>query len=213
MKAFVAILLIANIALAGWGWLSERQRTGTEAALLESQLNASKIRIVRGEADPPPLAPPRAEACVEWGPFSAEDLVRARAALEPLALGDRLTAAPVSVTAGWWVYLPPQKSREVAERKITELKKLGVGDSFLVQEHGEWDNAVSLGIFRSEDGAQRFLEELRGRGVRSAVVGARQQQVRLTALVVREPGEAVSRRLEELRTELPSTSIRAVRCP
>ena len=210
MKPLVAILVIANVALAAWGILSERHRAGTEATLLEAQLNASTIRIVSDESDP---APPRPEACVEWGPFSNEELARARAALEPLALGNRLISAPVSVTAGWWVYLPPHKSRELAERKVAELKALGVNEVYLVQERGEWDNAISLGIFRSEDGAQRFLEDLRSKGVRSAVVGARQQQVRLTALYVRDPSETIAQRLVELRAELPATSVRAAKCP
>lgn len=211
MKAFVAILVIANIALAVWGLTMEGKRGSTEATLLESQVNPAKIRIVNGDSEPPP--PPRPEACIEWGPFSAEELARAKAALEPLALGNRLTAVPVSVVAGWWVYLPPQKSRDLAERKVVELRSLGVNDVYLVQERGDWDNSISLGIFRSEEGAQRFLEDLRSKGVRSAVVGARQQQVRLTALYVRDPSETVAQRLVELRAELPATSVRAAKCP
>lgn len=215
MKALVAILVIANVALAAWGLLAQRGREGTEAALLESQLNADKIRIVRGEPEAPPSAPApaRADACVEWGPFSAEELSRARTALEPLGLGNRLAVAPVSVTAGWWVYLPPQRSRDAAERKITELKGLGVEESYLVPEKGDWENAISLGIFRSEDGAQRFLENLRAKGVRSAVVGSRQQLVRLNTVFLRAPSEAEAQRLVELRAELPGTSVKAAKCP
>jgi hypothetical protein len=215
MKALVAILLIANVALAAWGLLVHRNRAGTETALMESQLNADKIRIVHGEPEPatPPPAPTRADACVEWGPFSAEELARARAALEPLALGNRLVTAPVSVTAGWWVYLPPQRSRDAAERKIVELKSLGVEESYLVPERGDWENAISLGIFRSEEGAQRFLEALRSKGVRSAIVGSRQQLVRLNTLYLRNPSEVEAQRLVELRAELPGTSVKAAKCP
>jgi hypothetical protein len=214
MKALVAVLLIANVALAAWGLLVHRNRAGTEAALMESQLNADKIRIVRGEPEPAPApAPVRADACVEWGPFSVEELGRARAALEPLALGNRLVTAPVSVTAGWWVYLPPLRSRDAAERKIVELKSLGVEESYLVPERGDWENAISLGIFRSEEGAQRFLEALRAKGVRSAIVGSRQQLVRLNTLYVRNPTEAEAQRLVELRADLPGTSVKASKCP
>ncbi|MEO8040596.1 MAG: SPOR domain-containing protein [Betaproteobacteria bacterium] len=212
MKALVAILVIANLTLLTWGWLSEHQRAGNEAALLDSQINAGKIRIVRGESDPAP-PPASADTCIEWGPLSAEELGRARAALEPLALGGRLSTGPAPVTAGWWVYIPPQKSREAADRRVAELRKLGIADSYLVQDHGEWDNAVSLGIFRNEDGAQRFLEELKARGVRSVTMGSRQQTVRLTALYVREPTEATSQRIVELSAGLPGTSVRAAKCP
>lgn len=205
------VLLLANLGLFAWGWLRENT-PGADEALIRQQVNPDRLRIVAAESEPvPPVPSP--ETCLEWAPFSAEEATRARAAMGPLALGDRLLAAQVSVPAGWWVYVPPQKSREAAERKVVELARLGVSDVFLVQERGEWENAVSLGIFRSEEGAQRFLESLRQRGVRSAVAGARQQQVRLTALYVRNPAETETQRLLELRASFPGTGVRAGRCP
>jgi hypothetical protein len=202
-------LLIANLALFVWGWLRENT-PGVDDALVQQQVNPERLRILGNEPEPEAPVP---EACLEWAPFSAEEAERARGALESLALGPRLQAAPVSVPAGWWVYIPPQKSRELAERKLAELTKLGVSETYLVQERGEWENAVSLGIFRSEEGAQRFLEALKERGVRSAVVGARQQQVRLTALYIRNPLEAETRRVLELRPSFAGTSVRGGRCP
>lgn len=204
-------LLFANLALFAWGWLRENT-PGADEALIRQQVNPDRLRIVAAESEPAPPVPPP-ETCLEWAPFSVEEATRARAAIGPLALGDRFLAAQVSVPAGWWVYVPPQKSREAAERKVVELARLGVSDVFLVQERGEWENAVSLGIFRSEEGAQRFLESLRQRGVRSAVAGARQQQVRLTALYVRNPSEAETQRLLELRASFQGTGVRAGRCP
>jgi hypothetical protein len=209
VRSLAVALLIANLALLAWGWLRENT-PGADDALVHQQVNPERLRIL---GDEPEAAAPVPEACLEWAPFAAEEVERARAALEGLALGPRLQAAPVPVPAGWWVYIPPQKSRELAERKVAELTKLGVGETYLVQERGEWENAVSLGIFRSEDGAQRFLEALKARGVRSAVVGARQQQVRLTALYIRNPLEAETQRMLELRPSFAGTSVRGGRCP
>lgn len=211
MRSLAAALLFANLALFAWGWLREHT-PGADEALIRQQVNPDRLRIAGAENEPAPVVP-ATDACLEWAPFSSEEATRARAAIEPLSLGDRLLAAQVAVPAGWWVYVPPQKSREAAERKVVELARLGVSDTFLVQERGEWENAVSLGIFRSEEGAQRFVESLRQRGVRSAVAGARQQQVRLTALYVRNPTETESQRLLELRGSFPGTGVRTARCP
>lgn len=209
MRLLVVVLLLANALLAALGLLAERGGTG-EPQRLAAQVNADKIRIVRDE---PEAALPQAGACLEWGPFGQEDLARARDALAPLALGDRLVAAPVLVSAGWWVYVPPLRTREAAERKLRELQALGIRDSYLVQERGEWEHAVSLGIFRSQDGAQRFADELAAKGVSPVTVTARVQQVRQTALYVRDPVDAESRRLVELQGTFAGTNLRAGKCP
>lgn len=209
MRALAVALLVFNLALLGWGWLRENT-PGVDDALVHQQVNPEGLRILEAE---PELAAAVPDNCLEWAPFSAEEAERARAALEGLALGPRLLAAPVSAVAGWWVYVPSRKSRDFADRKVAELARLGVTDTYIVQERGEWENAVSLGVFRSEEGAHRFLEALKGRGVRSAVVGPRQQQVRLTALYIRNPQEADTLRVQELRPTFAGTGVRTGRCP
>jgi hypothetical protein len=209
MRLVLVVLLLANVVVAILGVLGERQ-AGGEPQLLENQLNADKILIVR---DAPEPAPAGAPACLEWGPFGAEELARAREALVPLGLAERLTSAPVMVSAGWWVHVPPLKTREAAERKLRELEALGIRDSYLVQERGPWEHAISLGVFRNQDGAERFADELRAKGAPSVAVAPRVQQVRLTALYLRDPAEAEARRLVELQPAFAGTSVRAGPCP
>lgn len=224
MRGLAVALLLVNLALFTWGWLREHG-PGTGDGPVEQELNRDRLRILTGEPDPVPVpvpvpAPPAApapaavpEACLEWSPFTAEEAERARVALEALALGPRLLEGTVTVPAGWWVYVPPLKSRHSAERKVAELARLGVKDTYIVQERGEWENAVSLGVFRGEEGARRFVEVLKARGVRPVVAGARQQQARLAALYIRDPREAESQRVAELRSSFPGTSAHAGRCP
>lgn len=211
MRALIAVLLVANLALLGYGLLASREREGAEARLLENQVNAARIRIVRGE--PEPVPPPAPEVCVEWAPLTAEELARAREALQPLALGDRLGASPVTVTTGWWVYVPPQKTRAAADRELARLAAAGVRDTFLVQETGDMRFAISLGIFRTEEAALRFRDGLKARGVTNAVAGPRAHQARLNALYVRGAKESDTARLVELKAGFPGTEVRAAKCP
>ncbi len=47
MKSLLAILIIANVALAAWGVLSERQRGGTESMLQLTRLSPVDAAVFR----------------------------------------------------------------------------------------------------------------------------------------------------------------------
>jgi hypothetical protein len=211
VKVLFSILLVANLAFFGYGWMVERQRADAPPPLVRDQLNAGKIRIVHGE--PEPVAPPAPETCVEWSPFTQDDLARAREALAPLALGDRLQSNPVTTTAGWWVFVPPAKTKQLADREVARLQAAGVRETFIVQETGDMRFAISLGLFRTEEAAQRFLEGLRGRGVKTAKAGPKAHTIRMTALVLRAPTEAEAQRLVELKATFGGTDVRPATCP
>ena len=71
------------------------------------------------------------------------------------------------------MHVPPLGSKEAAERKAAEIRKLGVDDLFIVQDPGPAQFAISLGLYRNETQANRLLESLREKGVRSAQVAGR----------------------------------------
>lgn len=128
--------------------------------------------------DPAPPSPATAiGSCIEWGSFTLADTPAAEKALEPLALGARLSQRRVEETAGWWVYMAPQGNRPNAQKKATELKGLGIEEWFIVADEGRWRWAISLGVFRTEDAARNRLEALRAKGVRTAQIGERELQV------------------------------------
>ena len=99
------------------------------------------------------------------------------------------------------------------DRKTIELRQRGVDDYAPILESGRWRYAISLGIFRNEDGAKRHLAMLRGKGVRSAMIGEREQKVTQTAFLLRDPSEAQLAQLENLKTEFPGSELRSVDCP
>ncbi len=272
MRIVFAILLVANLVLAGLGFLSwQHDGTGGKAGANREE---PRIRIVRGEPEPkpppadqpppetapgeapaeapagpaaggepptaPPMpapsaapaaaavpsapaaapappaeaaAPPAERACVEIAPLSQEELARVRQSLATLKLADRATVAPVPATASWWVYIPPKASREQAEKEVARLNAAGVRDTYVVQDASDMRHAISLGIFRTRDGADRFAEGLRAKGVKNAAVDLRPLQIRLSAVYVRDPDPSQIERLLELKAVFTGAEIRATACP
>jgi hypothetical protein len=157
-------------------------------------------------------AAPKAPACAEWGEFSGSDLARAQRALAELKLGAGLTQRGVEQDHGYWVYIPPLKKRADVDRKIAQLKQRGVNDYFVVQEEGEWQNAISLGVFRTEEAAQRYLATLRTKRVRSAKVGERMSKLRFTVFVMKSLDAETVGRIEALRKEFPDSELKVSAC-
>lgn len=155
--------------------------------------------------------PAKVAACVELGAFNAAEAAKVEQALVPLALGARLSQRRVEETAGFWVYLPPQASRQSANRKLAELRKLGVDEFFIVQDDSEFRYAISLGVFKSRDAARSRLADLRAKGVRTARVGSRETQVPKVFFSVRDVPEPEAARLNELRQGFPGAELKD--CP
>lgn len=219
MKWIFFLLLAANLVFGGYVYLREHA-PNPDAQLARMQLNADQLRIVpppEKPAAPPPAVqvsvPAAASVCVEWGSFGTGELSRAQAAVDRLALGDRLRRIDIPVTAGYWVYIPPLKSKADMDRKAGELRELGVIEHYPVLETGRWRYAISLGVFRSEEGARKYLAALRGKGVRSATIGKREQRVNQTAFLVKDPTQEDSANLAVLKSEFPGSDLRALECP
>jgi hypothetical protein len=217
MKWLFFVLIAANLLLAVVTYLRDRL-PNPEAQLLRQQMNADQIRIVAPRPAPAPApapvaAAPVAGACIEWGSFGAADLPKAQAAIDALALGERLRRTEVSVTTSYWVYIPPLRSKADMDRKAGELKERGVTEYSPILETGRWRYAITLGVFRSEDGAKRHLALLRGKGVRSAQIGEREQRITQTAFLMKDPTEEQSAQLGNLKTAFPGSEVRPVDCP
>jgi len=119
----------------------------------------------------PAPPPPEYKRCVAWSglnPSDADTLVRRlrRSGAEP-------ERSKIETPSSWWVRIPPQGSREQADRRVQELRALGVNDVFIVQEAGPSQYAISLGVFKTESRARQLLNQLRNQGVRNAGVEPR----------------------------------------
>ena len=158
------------------------------------------------------IQPRNAQACMEWGEFSGPDLARAAAALSGMQSGVKLSRRQVERDIGYWVYISPLKSRASANRKVAELKALGVSEYFIVLAAGPWHNAISLGVFKTRDAAQNYLNYLRTRGVHTAKVGARVSKVKETIFNLGMVDAVTAAKLTAMQKDFPGSELKEVPC-
>lgn len=228
MRALFLLLVLANLMYFAYAHVT-REGAGAESQIARLQIAPEKIRLLKAAGQAPaekakspgkvilPLPPLSAmaipTACLEWGVFAGPAVSRAEAALAALGLSPAQVERAVTDAGGYWVYMPPFKTKAEVDRKVGELKGLGVTEFFIVQEAGQWRNAISLGIFRTDEAAQAFLAELKERGVRSAIAGRRENFLKQVAFFVREPSETTVSRLTALQQEFPGSEMKAGACP
>ena len=212
MRTVVALLLAANLALFAYAEL-DRLSEG-ESDRMQKQLFPDKIKLLTPQqvaALGPAKAAQLANVCLEWGGFTDAEKGAALAALEPLQLGKQMSQRRVESTSAYWVFLPPLPSKAAAERKIIELRTQGLKDFFILSE-GPQRNAISLGVFKTEDGANKFLETLRAQGVTNAKSGERTQTISQTFLVLRDPQPAQADQLQQLKNNFAGSEVRIGPC-
>ncbi len=220
MRLLLIMLVLVNLGFFGYHrFLNET--TDTSAQITALQISPEKISPIvlsassAVAATAPAVAPvtPLQTACVEWGAFGGADVARADGALAALALPADAVQRRVTDIDGYWVHMPAFKTKAEVDRKLGELKALGVTDFFVVQDAGLWRNAVSLGLYKSEDAATAELERLRKIGVRSALVTRREKFLKQVSYFVREPSAATIARITELQRDFPMAEIKALSCP
>jgi len=216
MKKLLVLLLLANAALFGYAYYDRMSAASHATADRFRPLNADQVKSLTPQ-QVAKLGPAKVAqltlACAEWGPLSEADRVRALKLIEPLALGRTLSSRRVDVSAEHWVYIPPKPNKPAAERALAELKRLGINDSALVLEAGQWNFAISLGVFRNKDGADARLTEVKNKGVKTAAYRQREQTIAMTSLVVREPTQATLGKLDEFKTQVLGSAVTTGACP
>ena len=211
MRLLFLILLLINAAVFGYTRFAE-SRAGADGQLALLQIAPDRMKLLK----PAPGRPDRKAAggaqavlvCLEWGGFAGDEAVRAAAALEKFALGDKVTRRIAGES--YWVYIPPLKTNAEAEKKAAEVKQRGIGNFSVVQDNDQWQFAISLGTFKTEEAANTHLAQLRQKGVRTAVVGPRGAQS--STFVIRDPGDAIALKIAELKVDFPGAQLRAATC-
>ncbi|MDD5330978.1 MAG: SPOR domain-containing protein [Sulfuricella sp.] len=225
MKWIFAILLMVNIAFFTVMQLSAH-RAG-EGARGHEPVQAEKIRLLpappaKAESAPPAQSAPNkpaeaaAEAkpvvCLEWGIFSGSDIKRAAQALDQLQLAGKLAQHPAAKADGYWVYFAPRKTLQEAQKKVEELKRLGVQDSAIMRDGSKWQYAVSLGVFSTEDAAAKYLGQLREKGVKTAVSAPRSHDTDGVVFQVRDSSDGVTAALTKLKLDFSGSELKATEC-
>jgi hypothetical protein len=216
MRAVFLFFLLANVAFFAWSQYVAPVAEPADTPVVARKSEPDKLKLVPPGQLPAPkpaaaALPGGGMACLEWGSFTLADSQRAEKALEPLGLAGRVAQRRTEELASWWVFIPPQLNRQAALRKGMELKALGVEDFFVVGEPGDFQWAVSLGVYRTEEAAQARLGGLRAQGVRSAVVGSREAVVPKVWLQVKGVDAGLESRLKDIARQIEGSELRA--CP
>ena len=211
MRTLFLILALANVAFFAYAWSETGADANGDAQIVGQQLNPEKIRLLMPEQvsalTRKPEPPKPATVCLEWGAFVGGDAARAGQLLEPLGLGTKLAQRKQEDVAGFWVYIPPLASRQAATQKAGELKRLGVGEYFVIADDPKWRNAISLGVFKTAEAANARLDALREKGVKNAISGAREMQLSKTYFQVRDANLTVISKLNELKQGFAGTEV------
>lgn len=220
LLAGVNLLVLA----IGQGYLGSFRTETREPARLKNQLQAGKLTLLTQEQATAPAALPAAEgaaaaapaappsyACTEVGNFLLADGRRFEAQLAALDLGDRQSRRNVAGQdiSSYMVYIPPQGSKEGADRKAGELKQLGVTNYFIMNESSPLRWGISLGVFKSETSAQSQLAMLNKQGVHSARIAPRYSASKQFAYQFRDLDAATRARLEKIKTQFPEQELRS----
>jgi len=196
MRTLFFLLLFINAAFAIY---IQSEPVSSGGAQPPSELHPEKIKSL-----------PASVSCLEWGDFTDTDLERAEAAIAGKQLDRGLSRQIKDKATVYWVHIPPLRSKFYAERKMGELRRLGVTTYSRIQDNSKWNNAISMGYFQNIEDAQAFLAALRGKGVRSAVIGAR--NLERMKFVISEPPQSVVDKMVELKQEFPHTEIETLKC-
>jgi len=220
-------LLAINVALfaLGRGYLGSAAGDAREPGRLKNQLDADKISLIsaaRANAAAADNASASANtnvnaaaapvlACTEIGNFPPSDASRFETAVAALALGDRQSRHNVQGQdiSSYIVYIPPQGSKEGADKKTVELKQLGVTNYFVMSDNSPLRWAISLGVFKTEPAAQTLLAALLKQGVHSARVGPRYTASKQFAYQFRDLDGPTKTRLDQIKAGFPATDMHA----
>lgn len=169
------------------------------------------------KADAKPEAKPEAKAekkpeplaCMEIGNFQQSDLAKVEEKLRTLGLGDRQTRVNISETATHMVYIPSQGSKEGADKKVGELKRIGVGDYFVIQDQSALKWGISLGVFKTEEAAKQHLAQLNNKGVRTARIMPRAVSSTRFAFQFRQVTADEQAKWDSIKASLPAFDTRS----
>jgi hypothetical protein len=213
------LLVLANVVFFVYAKIANTSEDPA-SQIQRLQLHPEKIKLIsRGDAiKPESLASTQAGAkpvvpCIEWGLFAGPAVARADAAVNRLSLPPDTVQRAVVDSGAYWVYIPPLKTKAEVNDAVEDLKARRVTDFFVVQDPPQWSNAISLGIFQTEESANSRLNALRDTGVHDAIMERRENFLRQVAYYVRQPSDATVARLTALQRDFPGSEVKAGPCP
>lgn len=217
LRLIVLLLLLANGGYYAWsqGYLlswgvgpvqqSEPQR-------LAQQIRPEAVRVLKPDElrriETVAAQTPRPPECLASGLLDEGAVTALRTSLESWPAGS-WTFEQLVEPPRWIIYMGKYAGVEQVARKRAELRQLGI--SFEALSNPELEPGLSLGGFANEPAAQRQLEVLAERGVRTARVLQERPEQRGQRLVLASVDDNLRPRLEELKAVLNTRPLRPCR--
>ncbi|WP_211461567.1 SPOR domain-containing protein [Collimonas silvisoli] len=227
LKIIFWLLLLANAALFAMqkGYLGALYSNGREPTRIGKQLQADKIKMTPADAAPVPAAaaavtsaaPAAAAAdltpvaCTEVGNFNAAEARRFSSQLAERTPAVKFVRREIQEVASHMVYLPSLGSKEAADKKAEEVRRLGITDFFVIQDSSALRYGISLGIFKTDEAAQKQVASLAKRGLSGAKVGTRSVSSSKVAFQLRDLGGDAKLAFDKIKADFPSQEVRS--CP
>jgi hypothetical protein len=234
MRLIVLLLLLLNVGLFAYFNMNQLAPAPVTA---NKEINPEKLIILTKEAldampksgpasamvanEPtsipqtsiPQVSEPVATTCYTWGNFTQTNLPAAQVVLARLGLQSEIKQEQVATEdRRFWVYYPPLKSAELAEKKAAEIRALGVQELYIVQD-SQWRNAISFGLFQDEQLASSLLNELQNKGVKNATKALRSAGKSLSSLLIKSVSLEAATELQKIKPEFVGTDLAPVACP
>ena len=213
------LLLIVNVAVGAYFYLNP-SRASSDSPV---EVNREKLNIIsvtdaakaQQEAQIVLTARKVAEAlsgsaCVDFS-IKPADGARAQTLFAAMQLGERMASRNVEEFTRFAVGMTAQKDKKATDTLVANLKKADVKDVSALA-----DNAISLGVFSSEEAAKRTLAELETKAaalVKGATITPRNPQVKETVFTIKEPDTTMIARLSLMQRDFEASTLKAVTCP
>ena len=205
MRGFFILLLLSNLAYFAWQYFTpERelapavsvQTQGKQLVMLselaDSERPAPRITASAEEeaktTPRPAVEMPQPESiaqtetdtpelCVTVDQIAeAQQLTTLLNLLRPAGAGNIEQGEQAGVRGSYWVMLPPYSDKSAADASAKILSERKLRDFFIVRS-GEYENAISLGVFSNEERARRRQQQLDALG--SGLPRARIERIEL----------------------------------
>lgn len=219
MRAIVFLLILVNLLFLAWtqGYLGAS--SNPDSLRVQQQLLADQIRVVARDEAPAVTVKSEValktdetkpvQACILVGDLPIAEIVRLESLLAEKWSAYKSERTKVTNSASYWVNIPPLASKQDADNKAAELKKLGITEFYIVQEEGLNNRAISLGLFSSREAATAHLEMLRAKSVKSARVAERNVKPLSGSLEINGPAAQAEALRQALAEALPGSKPRA----
>lgn len=216
MKWVTWLLLAANLAVAGF-FLGRDYWPGADSTG-HASLNVERLSLRSQSAPLPKRSQPSSAAnppealCMEWRGLSHDEFSQVREQLKAMA-GERVMSfTEVPLSTRHWVIFPALPSPEAAAAKLDELAAAGVKDAFVVKD-GAWRNAISLGLYATDEAARRRVLEVEGKGVLGTRIELMPRQGTGYYFLIRSEDPDALKSLSGIKQSYPNSQQSRVACP